>query len=54
MLITAASPEIRILERSKTKLFTEEEGDIEEESEANSSKGGQARKAKSLGLLCQK
>lgn len=62
MLITAASPEIRSLELSKSRLFAEDEDedDMEEEDEEPVTTGkrkqsrGPTRKQKSLGILCRR
>lgn len=58
MLITAASPEIRSLELSKSRLFTdddEEEDDDEDVApQKKSGKGPSTRKQKSLGILCRR
>ena len=61
MLITAASPEIRSLELSKSRLFTdedEEDDDIPEETgvtkKVSKATAAATRKQKSLGILCRK
>ena len=61
MLITAASPEIRSLEMSKSRLFTDEDEDDDDplddcEMSKKSSKALAAatRKQKSLGILCRR
>lgn len=65
MLITAASPEIRSLELSKSRLFTDDDDEEEleevEECEEGTVSGGKrkqsrgaTRKQKSLGILCRR
>ena len=58
MLITAASPEIRSLELSKSRLFTDDDDDEEDEEESapqkKGGKGPSTRKQKSLGILCRR
>lgn len=60
MLITAASPEIRNLELSKSRLFVDEDDDDEQWEDDETSKkvsksaAAATRKQKSLGILCRR
>lgn len=58
MLINAASPEIRSLELSKSRLFTDDEEEFEEDLDTSTRKVSKSsaatRKQKSLGILCRR